>query len=282
MAEPIFTVGPAPHIKAGKSTVNNHYLTIMALIPVIIASVITFGMNALAILVLSALTAVATEAISQKVMKQPIYALDGHSIIMGLIFGLLMPPTVAWWVIVVGVAFGIFVAKQVYGGLGCYPFHPALVAYLMVLVSWPLKVAPVDGASLASSCPYSIMIGGLFIFAIGTVNRLLPLSFLAGLIASAVIFNGVYPETVAPLSEQLLNSSTVLATFFLITDPTTSPANKLPKILYGVIAGVLLMVIRVYGIWMEAVPFAILLANMINPLLDRIHSKPTGMENANA
>jgi len=282
MAEPIFTVGPAPHIRVGTSTVKNHYYSAIALIPIVVAAIIGHGFNAFGILFLSVTTAVVTEGISQKVMKQPMYALDGHSILMGLIFGLLMPAAVPWWVVIIGVSMGTFVAKQVFGGLGCYPFNPALIGYLMVLVSWPLKVAPIANDSLAQTCPYAIALGGLIIFAIGSVNRTLPISFIVGLLVSAGIFNYVYPETVPGAIDQLMTGTTILAAFFIVTDPTSSPANKLPKILFGLTAGVMLVVIRVYGSWMEAVPFAILLANMISPLLDRIHSKPTAMENTNA
>jgi len=74
----------------------------------------------------------------------------------------------------------------------------------------------------------------------------------------------------ASIVDQLLTGHVALAAFFLATDSTSSPANKLAKLIYGFGTGFLIVLIRAYGIWPDAVPFAILLMNVMSPLLDRI------------
>ncbi len=282
MADRILTVGPAPHLKSGANTVRNHYAMAVALLPGAAAAVYLHGLKALIILLLAVSTAVASEALAQYFMRQPLYALDGHGILTGLILALLLPPTVPWWVVVIGAALASLVAKQIFGGLGCYPFHPALIGYLILLLSWPHHIAPVGGVQLGTACVWAIMAGGIVIWVLGFVNRLTPLAFLAGLIASSALFHALYPASVPDMWRELSHGSAWLAAFFLITDETSSPANCVAKVLYGVLVGVLLMLIRVYGIWMEVVPFAILLGNMVSPLLDLIRPKTQPMEKVHA
>ncbi len=282
MSDPILTVGPPPHRKIGASTVASHYAMALALLPAVAAAVVLHGLNAVLILALAVFSSVAAEALAQHFMRQPIYALDGHAVVMGLVFGLLMPPSVPFWIIIIGAALASVVAKQIFGGLGCYPFHPAMIGYLMVLLSWPLHLQPVGGVTLGTACPYAMAAGGLLLVLLGLVNRIVPIAFLAGVFIGGLIFHAVYPETTLTAVEQLLTGNVMLGAFFLVTDETTSPANLLSKILFGLMAGVLVVLIRVYGIWMEVVPFAVLLGNMAAPMFDRIRPKSIPMEKIHA
>ena len=71
---------------------------------------------------------------------------------------------------------------------------------------------------------------------------------------------------------------TVFAAFFLVTEYTTSPVNPIPRLLYGFLGGLLLMLIRAFSNYSDGVVFAILLINLGNPLLDRIRPKVWGVE----
>ena len=57
-----------------------------------------------------------------------------------LLIALLMPATVDWYVLIAAVLAGVFIGKEVFGGYGSYPFHPAAVGYVIAAVSWPEQV----------------------------------------------------------------------------------------------------------------------------------------------
>ncbi len=282
MAEKILTVGPAPHIKVGTSTVQSHYIMIAALIPAMIAALMVHGFDALWILVLSVTAAVIAEGLSQYLFGQPIYAFDGHAILMGVVFALMLPPSIPWWMVFLGIVLTMVAAKQIFGGLGCYPFHPAMIGYMMLLVSWGHQLNPVGNMSLGTACPYAMALGGLILLFTFRIKWRVTVPFFVGLIASAWAFNASDPQNVAGVVDQLVTGNVILAGFFLLTDNTTSPSNKLAQVLYGLMAGVLVMVIRVYGIWMEVTPFVVLLVNMVAPILDRIQPKPLFTEKSHA
>ncbi len=282
MAKPILTVGPSPHIRSGVCMTRYHYLQVAALAPAMLAAVVLHGLDAVLIFLVAAVSAVLVEYLAQHFMRQPKQALNGHALLLGLAFAMLMPPSVPLWLVAFGIALSVVVAKQIFGGLGCYPFHPAMIGYLMMLLSWPHLLAPIGDVSLGTACPYAMAAGGLLLFAFKRSAWRIPVAFLAGVFVGGLIFHAVYPGTVAPAVQQLLTGNVMLAAFFLMPDDTSSPANFLPMLLYGFIGGMLLILIRVYGIWMEAVPFAVLLSNIINPLLDRIKPKPIAMEKTHA
>ncbi len=281
MAKNILRVGPSPHLRAGAGTVQSHYMAVVALVPALLVAMVQHGPRAFLVLLLAVVTGVLVEALTQHIFKQPIYALDGHAILMGVLFTLLMPPSVPLYMVVLGMALAVVVAKQIFGGLGCYAFHPVLIGYLMLLLSWPRMLAPIGGETIGTGSEwsvYAVTAGGLFLLVFRWINWRIPLAFFVGVMASGGIFHVIYPETVGTCLEQLMTGHAVLALFFLSTDNTTSPANKLAQVLYGLIIGVLITVIRVYGIWMEVAPFAVLLGNLLSPLLDRIQPKPIAME----
>ncbi len=85
------------------------------------------------------------------------------------------------------------------------------------------------------------------------------------------------PATDASPLFHLCTGSVMLGGFFLITDPANAPSRPLPMFLYGLLGGALVMTIRKYGIYLDGVPFAILLANLVAPLLDSIRPKPFGV-----
>ncbi len=115
---------------------------ILALIPGTVAMIWYFGWGILINLVLASLFAVLTEAVALKLRGRPALPAirDLSALVTALLFALAVPPTLPWWLTLIGMVFAIGVAKQLYGGLGYNPFNPAMAGYVFLLVSYPLAM----------------------------------------------------------------------------------------------------------------------------------------------
>jgi electron transport complex protein RnfD len=131
--------------------------------------------------------------------------------------------------------------------------------------------------ALGASQIGALLLGGLFILARRARQWEIPASFLAGVIVLAGIFWAVDPQHQAGPVFHLLTGSTVLCAFFLATDPSCSPRRFWPMLLYGFMGGCLVVVIRVYGIYIDGAPFAVLIINLLTPQLAGIRPKPFGV-----
>lgn len=320
---PIFTVGPSPHWRSASSITKMNYAFILALFPAAFVGAIASGMEAggmpalamrggligtivevfieemaldpwilgmmgsMGILALGTGTGLLSEYVIQMVFRQPYHATNGHGAFMGLIMAMLMPASVPWWVLVFGVVLAILVGKQIFGGIGGYPLHPAMVGWLILLLSWQHYIYPVGYESLAAAyikseyyqafipVPiYATIFGGITLVALGHVRWQIPAGVIIGVAAGTILFQLIAPEKVEQgFIFQLFSGHVMLAAFFIATDATSSPANKIAIWIYALGIGLLIMLIRTYGQWPDAIPFAILLMNVMNPLLDRIRPR---------
>jgi electron transport complex protein RnfD len=132
------TVSPSPHIREGTDIKTVMYSVVIALIPASAGAVYFFGLRALIIIVLAALSAVVVEAACQKAMNRRITIADGSALLTGVLVAFNVPPGVPYWLPVVGSAFAIGVAKIPFGGLGYNPLNPALAARAFLTASWPV------------------------------------------------------------------------------------------------------------------------------------------------
>jgi electron transport complex protein RnfD len=122
----------------------------------------------------------------------------------------------------------------------------------------------------------ALLLGGLYLLIMGVRRWEISVSFLLGVICMAGVFYIINPEQYAHPLFHLLTGSTILAAFFLATDPSCSPNRPLAMLIYGFMGGCLVILIRVYGIYTDGVPFAVLLINLLAPQLD-IQPKPFGV-----
>ncbi len=216
------------------------------------------------------------EYLIQIILRQPYRAIDGHGALMGLLLVLLLPPTVPLWVVVFGIVIASFLGKQIYGGIGCYPMHPVAVAWVILSLSWPTYVYPVGAVSVAAPTVTAVMAtlaGGLVLWVLGYIRPQISLGVLGGVALASLLFAG---HLRGDFADQFLTGHVMLCAFFLATDSTSTPANRTAMWLHGFGTGFLIILIRGFGIWPDAVPFAILLMNTINPLLDRIRPRVEG------
>jgi electron transport complex protein RnfD len=115
---------------------------IVALMPGALAMIWYFGWGILINMILASVTAVACEALAMRLRGRPALPVvsDFSAILTALLLAVAVPPLLPWWLTVIGIAFAILVVKQMYGGLGYNPFNPAMAAYVLLLVSYPVQM----------------------------------------------------------------------------------------------------------------------------------------------
>jgi len=133
----LLTVSASPHMRAPYSTRRAMRLVIFALGPVFAAGVFFFGYKALLVTLVSVVSCVAWEALSQRVMNRSVTVSDGSAVITGLLLAFNLPPGVPLWIPVAGAFFAIVVVKQLFGGLGSNFVNPALAGRVFLMASWP-------------------------------------------------------------------------------------------------------------------------------------------------
>jgi electron transport complex protein RnfD len=112
-----------------------------ALCPCCLLWILSFGVQASCLTILfCVLGCVGAEAAWQLIRKQPITVSDGSAVMTGVLLALNIPPNAAWWMALLGGFIAIVIGKQVFGGLGCNPFNPALVGRTILLISFPVQM----------------------------------------------------------------------------------------------------------------------------------------------
>ena len=115
---------------------------LLAMLPGIALYVWYFGPAILVSIMLASLTALGSEARMLRLRNRPImpFLKDNSALLTGWLLALSIPPLAPWWMIVVGTAFSIAIAKHLYGGLGNNLFNPAMVGYAVLIISFPMQM----------------------------------------------------------------------------------------------------------------------------------------------
>lgn len=314
-------VSSAPHWHDGSRITTRNINIAIATLPAIIAGIVLYGMPALRVITLSVGCAMLAELIINLATKKEVSIDDGSAAITGLLLGMLLPASAPWWLIIVGAFASIIVGKQVFGGIGSNPLNPTLIGFAILIISWtghlnfdeafldydpgfymayPLAAVKHFGAAAAAKydlmdlfigkqaggigavCGLGLLIGGVYLILRGFIRWEIAVSFLVGIFITAFLFNIANPEKYASPMFHLLTGNVMLGAFFLATDDTTSPVNFIPMLIFGLACGVMTVLIRSVGLYYDGVVFAILLMELLNPLLDKIRPKAIGkvVENA--
>ncbi len=310
-------VAVGPHYRLGNGLAEIYQRWAIALVPAMVASFFFFGPAALRVFCLCISFSVIIDALSEKLAPSRDLTSNWSSVSLSLLLAFMMPLNAPWWLIFVGCFLMVVAGKKFFGGVGAYPAQPAVLALAILQLSWPdrmdntgalkdldwsvtmvepLRMIKSLGATAESQYHWLdlllgrqvagtadgmvlfIVIGGIFLLALREIQWQLPVGFFAGLLATATLLHLSDPSTFASPMFYLLSGGTVFMGLFLITDHTTSPVNKLPMFLYGILAGVLLMLIRGYSKHVDGIVFAVLLVNLCFPLLDMIKSKVKGVK----
>ena len=287
-----YTVTPAPHIRNKLSTTGVMATVIAALMPVTAAAIWLFGWQAVRVLAISIASCVAFELLSQLIAKRKISINDLSAAVTGLILGLNLPATAPWWMILVGSAVAIVLVKQLFGGIGCNFLNPALAARAVLLASWPARMTAfsspigVDAVSTATPladagaystidliigripgslgevCKVAILLGLVYLLITGVVSWHVPVAFIGSFMLFAWIF-GLDPI------HAVLSGGLLFGAVFMATDYVTNPMTRVGQLIFGLGCGLLAAVIRRFGSYPEGATYAILLMNIVTPLIDR-------------
>ncbi|MEA1969818.1 MAG: RnfABCDGE type electron transport complex subunit D [Thermodesulfobacteriota bacterium] len=310
-----YTVSHAPFWHDGDSITKMNCNIMLAALPAVIFGIMQFGAPALGVMALSVSTAILWELLFNFISKRSITIGDFDAALIGLLLGMMLPATAPWWVVLTGTFVAVVIGKQVYGGIGANPFNPALIGIAILMVSWkgffdfdaallnydfgftalaPLAalkhqgVATVDlfsvsdlimgnqVGSIGTVFGAGLIIGGIYLILRGYIRWEISLSYVAGIIITALIFRITNPDLYAGPMFHLFTGYTLLGAFFLATENSSSPVNLIPMLVYGAMGGVMTILIRNIGAYADGTVFAILIINLINPLIDKIRPKALG------
>ncbi|MEA3493799.1 MAG: RnfABCDGE type electron transport complex subunit D [Candidatus Margulisiibacteriota bacterium] len=301
-----FIISPAPHIKEKYTVPMVMYIVIAALLPATIAGIVFFGLQALALIILCVAAAVGTEFVCNKIMKKEQTITDGSAALTGLLLALCLTPSMPPFAAFFGAVFAVAIGKQIFGGLGFNIFNPALIGRAFLAATFPVQmtnwVAPfvyrgVEAVSSATplalmkfqhqSTPYSklffggvsgsigetsallLLIPGILLALRGVINWRIPASYLGTTAILGGLFwvikPAIYPDPVF----HLLAGGLMLGAFFMATDLVTSPLTNKGMLIFGVGAGILVVIIRLFSGLPGGVMYSILFMNAFVPLINK-------------
>ena len=132
----------SPHAHGPMSTPRVMLNVLLATVPGIIVLTHFFGFGTLVNILWGSLVALACEALALKLRRRPLafYLKDYSALVTAFLLCIALPPYSPWWLIAVGIASAILLAKHLYGGLGYNPFNPAMAGYVILLISFPVQM----------------------------------------------------------------------------------------------------------------------------------------------
>jgi H+/Na+-translocating ferredoxin:NAD+ oxidoreductase subunit D len=132
----------SPHLHAPVDTGKVMQYVLFATVPGFVGLSWNFGWGTAINVILACLTALALEAGIMALRKRPVlfYLRDCSALVTAVLLGLALPPLAPWWLVAIGILFAIGVAKHLYGGMGYNPFNPAMVGYVVLLISFPVEM----------------------------------------------------------------------------------------------------------------------------------------------
>lgn len=138
----VFRIASSPYTHNQRQTSRIMLLVLLAAIPGIATQLWFFGWGTLVQIILAVISALSAEALVLKLRNQPIAATlkDNSALLTGLLLAVSIPPLAPWWMVVLGTVFAVIIAKQLYGGLGQNPFNPAMIGYVVLLISFPVQM----------------------------------------------------------------------------------------------------------------------------------------------
>jgi electron transport complex protein RnfD len=249
-------------VHSGETTEQLMRAVIYSLLPACGVAVYFFGMPALVVLLIATLGCVATEVVFQRLMGQPVTIGDGSAVITGILLALNLPPTSPWWMTLFGAVVAIGIGKQIFGGLGYNLFNPALVARVVLLISFPVHMTKwtlptplgsgldaVTAATPLGEWKTAVMLtgklpesmqGGYLDYLLGNMPGCVgEVSALALLLGAAYLFRRKILTWHIPLS--YVGSVVILSGAFWLADPSKYPNPVFHLLTGGLVLGAFYM-----------------------------------------
>lgn len=293
-------VSSNPHVRSNVTTAKIMASVVLALLPAAGFGVYNFGLNALVLILVCVASTVLTELCFELILKKPVTIGDLSAVVTGLLLAMNLPATAPWWIALVGGVFAILVVKMLFGGIGQNFMNPALGARCFLLLSFTqiMTKFPVVGDDVSGATPLAllkagrpvdilsmvtghisgtigetsmiaIIIGACFLILIGVIDLRVPGSYIVSFVIFIMIFSG-HGWDPAYISAHLAGGGLMLGAFFMATDYTTRPVTKFGQYLFGIFLGIMTGIFRLFGPSAEGVSYAIILGNLLVPLIEKI------------
>ena len=294
-------ISVSPHIHSKRSTQKIMLDVLLALLPVTIAGVVIFGITSLAVIAVCVGVAVLSEFLFNLIVKKQQTISDLSAAVTGLLLALNLPANVPLWQAAVGSIFAIIIVKCLFGGIGRNVVNPAITARVFMLVAFssltqaafpldstagatPLALLAEDktavslqdlflgnvGGAIGETCSVALFIGGIYLLVRKVITWHIPVAF----IGTTFIFSLALHEFDFMFALSLvLSGGLLIGAIFMATDYVTSPTTPLGKLVFGIGAGLITVLIREWGIYPEGVSFAILIMNILNPYIDSLTAR---------
>lgn len=300
-----FVVSGTPHVRSKESIQSIMRDVIIALIPATAAGIFFFGIPALILIAVSIVACVFFEWLYQKLMKKTVTISDLSAVVTGLLLAMNLPASAPIWVPIVGAAFAIIFAKQLFGGLGQNFINPALAGRAFLLASYPTEMtswtAPVGfsgadavavatplatlktgampdasltdvilgtniGGCIGETCAVALIIGGIYLLVKHVISWRIPVLYI---LTVFVLTAAIGRKGLRVPVYEIFTGGLMLGAFFMATDYASSPVTPKGQIIFAIGCGVITTLIRIFGGYPEGVSYSILIMNLAVPLIER-------------
>ena len=294
----LLKVSSNPHIRSKDTTSRIMLYVIISLLPAAGFGVYNFGLHALAVIIATIASTVLTEYIYEKCMKKKTTVGDLSAVVTGLLLAMNLPPMAPLWMAALGGIFAILVVKMLFGGLGQNFMNPALGARCFLMISFtslmtnfncdtytgatPLaalkageRVDVMDmiigrtAGTIGETSMVALIIGACILILLGVIDLKVPGSYIVTFVIFIAIFGGHGFDS-QYISANLAGGGLMLGAFFMATDYVTRPITKKGQYLYGIFLGIMTGIFRVFGPSAEGVSYAIILGNLLVPLIEKV------------
>ncbi len=303
----LYKVSSNPHVRSRVSTNGLMLAVIVALMPAAGFGIYNFGPRALAVILVTIAGTVLTEFLfgvykwkvrrDKSSLLQSMTIADLSAVVTGLLLALNLPVTMPLWMAALGGIFAILVVKMLFGGLGQNFMNPALAARCFLLISFPSAMMAFDcdaytgatplaalkageqvnvldmflgrtGGTIGETSVLALLVGACLLILLGVIDLRIPGSYIVTFGLFVVLFGG-HGLDPAYLSAQLFGGGLMLGAFFMATDYVTRPITIKGQYVFGVFLGLLTGIFRVFGSGAEGVSYAIILGNILVPLIEK-------------
>ena len=273
---------------------------LIALLPAVLAGCVVFGLRALLVVAVTTAACIFFEWGFEKLCHTPSTISDLSAAVTGVLLAMNLPVSIPLWQAVFGALVAIVAVKGLFGGIGKNFANPAITARIVMflafsktMTAWvfpdavssatPLAMMAngesVDyltlllgnhGGCLGETSALALLIGFAYLLIRGVISWHTPVCFVGTVFVMSLILG---QDAVG----QILSGGLMLGAIFMATDYSTTPSTNWGRVLFGIGAGLLTVLIRFYGAYAEGVSFAILFMNILTPYLSKwTETKPFG------
>ena len=304
-----YLIEPAPHIKSKITTQKIMLHVIIAMFPAVIASTVIYGLRALLMIVICSTACVLSEWLFEKITKRPSTISDLSAVVTGILLAFNLPPTLPFYMAIIGCVVAIVVVKNFFGGIGQNFANPAITARIVLMLSFSsymttwvepfyynlttdavsaatplvsdetpklLDMLLVKSGCIGECCSAALLLGGLYLITLRIINPITPIAYIG-------VFSLLTWLTGGDVPIQVLSGGLILGAFFMATDYATTPITWKGKLIFAIGCGLLTFIIRNFGTMPEGVSYSILIMNILTPFIDKLTiSHPFGAKKEGA